>query len=188
MKQVQSAIAVFCVFLMAVPSFAQDQNTAAPGVAPALETSHHWYSPFTHKYEWRAQPPVSVSNSGRIDSLMRAGNLYLSLNEAIALALENNIDIEVQRYNFALADTDLYRARSGAPIHGVSASFGLVGSSGAPLGPAGGGTAAVVSQDPVLNSTLQWGHRTSPQQNTVTTGTTSLVTTSKMANFHVTQG
>jgi outer membrane protein len=187
MKQTQSFIAVLCVLLLAAPGgFAQDQNNT--GAAPQLETTHHWYSPFSKHYEWRPQPPVSVSNSSRIDALTRAGNLYLSLNEAISLALENNIDIEVQRYNFALADTDLLRARAGSPIRGVSSGGSLVGSSGFPLGPQGGGTASFVSQDPVLNSNLQWGHRTSPQQNTINTGTTSAVTTSKLANFGVTQG
>src|SRR5258708_5407567 len=186
MKQVQPLIAVVCVLLMAAPAgFAQDTQSGSP----TLEMSpHHWYSPFTHKYEWREANPVNVSNTARIDSLMRAGNLYLSLQEAISLALENNIDLEVTRYNFALANTDLFRAKSGAPIRGVSTGNGLLGSSGSPLGPAGAGTAFFVSQDPVLNSTLQWGHRTSTNQNTVTTGTTSSITTTKLYNFSVTEG
>jgi len=48
-------------------------------------------------------PPVNVSNTSRIDALLRAGNLYLSLSDAIALALENNLDVEIQRYEFSLA-------------------------------------------------------------------------------------
>src|SRR5258707_14714449 len=119
---------------------------------------------------------------------MRAGILYLSLQEAISLALENNIVLEVIRYNFALADADLFRAKSGAPIRGVSTGLGLLGSSGNPLGPAGAGTAVFVGQDPVLNSTVQWGHRTSTQQNTGTTGTTSSITTTTLSNFSATDG
>jgi outer membrane protein TolC len=189
MKQVQSSIAVLCVLLLAAPAgFAQDPQQPSEARVQMETLPHHWYSPFTHRYQWREAPPVSVSNSGRIDALMRAGQLYLSLNEAIALALENNIDLEVQRYNFALADIDLNRARAGAPIRGVPTGGGLVGSSGSPLGPAGGGTASFVSQDPVLNSTLQWGHRTQTQQNTITTGSTSSVNVTKVSNFSVTQG
>jgi len=189
MKQAQSSIAVLCVLLLAAPvGFAQDPQPPSEARVQMETLPHHWYSPFTNRYMWREAPPVSVSNSGRIDALMRAGQLYLSLNEAIALALENNIDLEVQRYNFALADIDLNRARAGAAIRGVPTGGGLVGSSGSPLGPAGGGTASFVSLDPVLNSTMSWGHLTNPQQNTITTGTTSLVTTQKLLNYGVTQG
>src|SRR5258706_9338616 len=143
MKQVQSLIAVLCVLLLAAPAgFAQD---SAPTPTVQMENiPHHWYSPFTHKYQWREAPSVNVSNSGRIDALMRAGQLYLSLNEAISLSLENNIDLEIQRYNFALADTDLYRARSGSPIRGVSAGQGLGGTHGRPPGPGGGGGGGVL--------------------------------------------
>ena len=79
----------------------------------------HWYTGLVRPYQPRIVAPVNVSNSGRIDSLLRAGNLYLSLPDAIALALENNLDIEVERYEFAFADADLLRAKSGASILGI---------------------------------------------------------------------
>src|SRR5258706_12254045 len=161
MKQVQSLIAVLCVLLLAAPAgFAQD---SAPTPTVQMENiPHHWYSPFTHKYQWREAPSVKVSNSGRMDALMRAGQLYLSLNEAISLSLENNIDLEIQRYNFALADTDLYRARSGSPIRGVSAGQGLVGSSGSPLGPAGGGGGAFLPPEAGVEKNHPIGDPASP--------------------------
>src|SRR6266852_8540125 len=71
-------------------------------------------------YQARPVPPVSFQNSGRIDSLMRAGQLYLSLPDAIALALENNLDIELQRTLPRIAGTDVQRARGGGQLRGLS--------------------------------------------------------------------
>jgi len=51
----------------------------------------------TDPYRPKAVPPPNVGNSGRLDSLLRGGNLYLSLQDTIALALENNLDIAIQR-------------------------------------------------------------------------------------------
>jgi outer membrane protein len=71
-------------------------------------------------YQARPVPPVSFQNSGRIDSLMRAGQLYLSLPDAIALALENNLDIELQRTLPRIAGTDVLRASGGGQLRGLS--------------------------------------------------------------------
>ena len=57
----------------------------------------------TRPYQQRYVPPINLVNSSRFDSLIRAGNLYLPAQDVIALALENNIDIEVQRYGPLLA-------------------------------------------------------------------------------------
>src|SRR5262252_2961050 len=107
MKHVQSYIAVVCALLVAAPpTFAQKPGEDTRG--PQLETGRpHWYSGMTEPYQPRTVPPVNVSNSSRIDALMRAGNLYISLSDAIALAIENNLDIEVERYEFSLAEADL---------------------------------------------------------------------------------
>jgi outer membrane protein TolC len=71
-------------------------------------------------YQARPVPPVSFQNSGRIDSLMRAGQIYLSLPDAIALALENNLDIELQRTLPRIAGTDVLRASGGGQLRGLS--------------------------------------------------------------------
>ena len=65
---------------------------------------------------------------------MRDGKLYLSMNDAVALALENNLDIAISRYNLNIADTDVLRANAGANTLGVS--LGLL--QGTPGGNAGG--------------------------------------------------
>ncbi len=155
----------------------------------------HWV---TRPYEPQAVPPVNLSNTVRIESLLRDGKLYLSLQDAISLALENNIDIEVERYLFPLAEADLLRAQAGQSTQGIptTTSAGATGLNATSaqsfflLSFTNGTANSFISPnpngfDPTINSVVQWGHVTSPQQNTVTTGTTSLVTTSTVANFNV---
>jgi outer membrane protein len=128
-----------------------------------------------------AQP--SFGNSPRIDSLMRDGKIYLSIEDAIALTLENNLDLDLARYNLNIADADLLRAKSGANILGVSTGIvqntpgGGVGGLGGTVGSGTGGTTVaaggagtgtnglvsttlgvgspITSFDPQLTSTLQ---------------------------------
>jgi outer membrane protein len=185
MKHVQSILASFCVFLTASQTYAQQQP--------------RWYSSITRPYEPKYVPPANITSTTRLSSLLREGKLYLSLQDAIALALENNIDIEVERYLYPLAEADLLRAQAGSSTQGFSTATtgGATGlnASGVQsfLGNYGGGGGASGFSaspnpngfDPTVNSTIQWGHITSPQQNTVTTGTTSLVSTNKLANFNI---
>jgi outer membrane protein TolC len=187
MKNVQSILVSFCVFL----SLAHAQQS--------------WYGSITRPYEPQPVAPINTSNSGRIEALLRNGKLYLSLQDAIALALENNIDIEVERYLFPLAQADVLRAQSGNSTQGFSTatsggSTGLAATSGqsflsilsqnsifTSLASGGGATVNPNGFDPTFNATYDWGHISSPQQNTITTGTTSLVTTSSIANFNIQQ-
>jgi len=222
MNQLQHLVAVLCVWMVASPPLSAQQppsqpqaptgqaktlqeNPGAPQDAvkedttPRIDNSGaHWYSRFQYPYLPRIVPPVNVSNTLRIESLMRAGNLYLSLQDAIALALENNLDIEVERYEFAFANADLLRAQSGASIQGIptSVTTGVptgvtsilgnantgIASSGAASSLAPGG-----SFDPTFTSLVQYGHITTPQQNTVTTGITSLVSVTKTIDFGISQ-
>ena len=69
---------------------------------------------------WAQGPPVSFQNSQRVQDLMRAGNLYLSLQDALALAIENNLDIELERYGFPAADAELLRAQGGGVTRGLN--------------------------------------------------------------------
>jgi outer membrane protein TolC len=71
-------------------------------------------------YEPPPVSPVKFQNSDRIFDLLRAGQLYLSLADAIALALENNLDIETQRYLPGIAQTDIQRAKGGGLLRGLS--------------------------------------------------------------------
>ncbi len=158
MKQVQSYIALLCVLLVASPGlYAQSLNDRTPKVDNG---GAHWYSRFTDKYTTISSPPINVSNSNRADSLIRGGKMYLSLNDTIALALENNIDVEVQRYNYLIADSSLRGSYAG--------------------------TGGVF--EPTFTSTVNWGHAASPATNVINSGGVAVsITDSKTRNFGLTQ-
>ena len=60
--------------------------------------------------------PAIFSNTGRIDQLLQNGKLYLSMDDAVTLALENNMDIAIARYTLSIADTDILRAKAGSAV------------------------------------------------------------------------
>jgi outer membrane protein TolC len=101
---------------------------------------------FLQPYAPRPLGQPNLGNSPRIDSLMRDGKIYLSVDDAIALALENNLDLEIARYNLNIAAADLLRAKSGANILGVNTGIvqntpgGGVGGLGGTVGSGTGGT------------------------------------------------
>ena len=102
----------------------------------------HLLQPYTP--QGVAQP--NLGNSARIDALMRDGKIYLSIDDAIALALENNLDLDIARYNLNIAEADLLRAKAGASILGVNTGIvqntpgGGVGGLGGTVGSGTGGT------------------------------------------------
>jgi outer membrane protein len=130
-------------------------------------------------YVPRHLPPPDLSNSPRIDGLLRDGKLYLSLDDAIALALENNLDIAIARYTLNIADTDILRARAGASILGtpigtvLNTPGGGVGGIGANSGAATGGTnlgagGIGAGTNGLVSSTLGFGPPTGPFDPVVT--------------------
>ena len=143
-------------------------------------------------YKQRNVAPINLANSGRLESLIRAGNLYLSAQDVIALTLENNLDIEIQRYNPILTREVTLRTKGGGAIRsvgtGVSAGPTSVSLTGVSLNSGGVGAGAVSSSgiltqlgpaipnfDPQISVFTQFAHSTSPQSNTFLTGTTSLI-------------
>jgi outer membrane protein len=68
----------------------------------------------------RAGRPLDFSDSTRLHDLVRAGNIYLSLHDALALAIENSLDIELQRYGLDVASSDLLRAKGGGTVRGLN--------------------------------------------------------------------
>lgn len=157
-------------------------------------------------------PPIRLANSNRLSQLIRAGKLYLTVQDAIGLAIENNLDLEVNRYGPLLAEWRLERANAGGLLRGVTSGNSQVGSvasgqgvtgsqasaglanSGSGVG--GGGGGATVSQigpvtanlDPVLQNTSLYSHTTYPQVNTVQSQTTALVQTAHIYNTSLQQG
>jgi outer membrane protein TolC len=107
-------------------------------------------------------PPVNLTNSPRLQSLERDGKLYISLRDAIALALENNLDIAYFRYNFPTAQADLLRTKAGGSVNGVNTSIvqgtqGGFSSSG--VGGGGGSSSGVTAAGAggLVTSTLGGG-------------------------------
>ncbi len=134
---------------------AQDLTTKTPEVSGYGGT--RLWSHMVWKYLPRDMPHTQYYNSNRLDALMRAGNIYLSLQDAIALALENNLDIEYHRYDRRQAETDILRASAGQLLRfipnsaragfnsaasGVLAGLGALGGSG---GGGGGGNSSILS-------------------------------------------
>ena len=149
-------------------------------------------------YQPRTVPPINLANTSRLDALIKAGNLYLTAQDVVSLVLENNIDIEVQRYGPLLAREVLRRAQGGGLLRsvgqGVAAgptSVSLAGVSvntnGAPATSAGGVNSSVLTQlgpsipslDPSISGFTQFQHQTIPQSNTLLSGTQSLVIDSR---------
>ena len=158
-------------------------------------------------------PPVRLSNSERLQSLIRAGTLYLTVQDAIALVLENNIDIEVARYNPILAEWQLERARAGGALPGVPAVASQAGSVASGQGVAGSEAAAgvvstqgnntnnktgnaTISQvgpvaqtlDPALQASSIFSHTSAPQFNSSLSFTAVLVSTTHVYNTSLQQG
>jgi outer membrane protein len=191
-------LALAACILAALSIVAAGQEAPA---APAPQTSStkplpvlNFSQPVSHfpnpvgPYIPRRLPPPNLANTPRIDQLMRDGKLYLSLDDAIALALENNLDIAIARYNLNIADTDVMRAKAGAQILGVNVGIvqntpgGGVGGIGTQVGSGTGGTTLgaggagagaggivgstagglfgplITSFDPIITGTLQEDH------------------------------
>jgi outer membrane protein TolC len=187
------------VMLMDLSALAQVQQTTltqapAPPVQPALRLDiPHSDNPFdAYRPSLVSQP--NLANSPRIDALVKDGVLELSLKDAIALALENNLDIAIARYNIPIAAADVLRTQAGGSFRGVNTGvvqntpgggvggFGT-GSSGAGAGGTSGGAGGagtgasglvtstlgtgtnVSSYDPSIVGTLNVEHYTEPLSN-----------------------
>ncbi len=139
-----------------VPAAPAPQSSAAGAWPQAIHLAdysrpQHAFPNLLQSYEQRQLPEPDLANSPMIDSLMHDGKIYLSIDDAVALALENNLDIELARYNLNIADTDYLRAKSGASILGVNAGIvqntpgGGVGGLGGTVGSGTGGTTVAAS-------------------------------------------
>jgi outer membrane protein TolC len=118
---------------------------------------------FLGPYRRPVVPPLFAGSQARLQGLIRDGKLYITLQDAIALALENNLDVEAQRYNLVLARTDAVRAAGGGSLRGIDYTVSEppngVGGPGSPLLAAEttntNPTAPTVTDLTALNSTAQ---------------------------------
>src|SRR3954466_8405223 len=189
---------------VSAPAFGQ---TTGP-VSLEMPKSRSPFSPYTSA----TTPEPSLTNSPGLTQLIRDGKLYLSLKDAIRLALENNLDIAIARYNLPIADMDILRTKAGGVFRGVNTGVvqgtpgGGVGGvgPGAPGAGAGGTTAAaggagagasglvqstlgvgtpVQSYDPVIIGTFGEEHQTTPLANLQIYGVPLLQLNTGQANF-----
>jgi outer membrane protein TolC len=166
-------------------------------------------------YRAHSVDPPNLSNGPRIESLIKGGKLFLSMNDAVALTLENNLDLAIARYNLNIAETDVLRAEGGASTLGVNTGIlqntpggtstglgGTVGSGSGGTNPGSAGTATgtnglvsstlgigstIVSFDPILTGTLQMD-RSHSRSTSGLNETTKLNTNTGTADFNYTQG
>ncbi len=177
----------------------------APAVSAQSSGLSTWWDNLTHRYSWQDVAPINLGNSSRLDQLMRAGKLYLSLQDAIALALENNLDIELQRYGPRISEAEFNRASAGGAVRvggagNVSNATTGQGALAAQLGGGGqlgGATVAAAAQtgqnggalnlDPVFTSNMSWAHQTIPQTSPFVTGNSALINQRTLATYGVTK-
>ena len=224
-----SLLAIILVVLVAGLGLAQNATPAAPAPQAAVNAAVQtpkpaqpfpdyskpkgpWYnllSPYTSRH---VQAP-SYANSPRIDAVFKNGTMYLSLQDAVALAIENNLDVAIQRYNIPIADTDVLRTKSGLFFRGVNAGViqgtpggnsgftatgSIVGTS-VGVGGAGAGAAGIVqstlgagpqpySFDPSITGNLYGERAQTPQATPLFAGAPTLGQNSTIANFTYNQG
>ncbi len=188
---------------------------AAPQPAVRLDIPHS-HNPLD-TYRSTAVPPVSLGNSARLDSLVHNGVLEISLQDAITLALENNLDLAIARYNIPIAEADILRTQAGGFFRGVNTGVvqntpggggvGSFGTSGAGSGAGGtsggaggagagasglvqstlGGGTFVNSYDPIISGSAGVQHSTIPLSNLSIYGTPTLKDNSITGNLQYAQ-
>lgn len=226
---VKQGIALICVYgMLASTTQAQTGSSSAPAAqatgtqtsAPQTSAPLRFEMPKSHNplnaYSPDYVPAPALANSARLDRLVRDGKLYLSLKDAIDLALENNLDLAIARYNLPIANTDILRTQAGGFFRGVNTGVvqgtpgGGVGGfgTGAPgagaggtsggAGGAGAGASGLVqstlgagttvsSYDPFISANGGEEHQTLPLSNLTLNGVPTLQTNSGQFNFSYAQ-
>ena len=213
----------------AAPQAVQNDTTKTPGLPQAPDPAptqplflRDTSMDYTHlkTYSWKhpllpytptGVPEPRLSNTPKLDDLLRDGKLYLSLPDALVLALENNYDIAIARINLDIADTDILRTMAGSTFRGVSTGLitntlggststitgggGPGGTSTASGGAASGASGLVLSTngggplpynfDPTLTGTTEFERATTQSSSVVQPSATSNTLTS---NYGYQQG
>jgi outer membrane protein len=179
----------------------------------AIEPVRPQTSALTRPYRAPDVPPARLADSTRLRGLIRAGMLYLTVQDAIALALENNLDIEVARYNPILSVWNLERSQAGGALPGVPGGASQAGSvangqgvagsqqaAGVGIpglnGNSGGSTNASIAQvgpitqvlDPLIQETSTFSHVTTPEPNVVVSGVPALASNSRVHTASIQEG
>ena len=151
------------------PAAAQAARPVAQGGVPiSLGVSKYNYThspkPFPNLFApYRTQfvDPGVLANSPRLEQLISNGKMNLSLQDAIALALENSMDIVVQRYNPWMADAGVLKARAGGTSYGTPAGTFVGSTANLPF----------LTYDPLLTQLIAFDDRNTPINNPFISGT-----------------
>ncbi len=100
----------------------QEQRMAVSPQRPFSVPIPHSHNPLS-PYLPSSVPPLDLENSPRLQNLIRDGKLYLSMQDVIALAIENNLDLSYFRYNFPIAQMDFARTKAGGTVNGVNTAI-----------------------------------------------------------------
>lgn len=186
-------------------------SVAAAQVLPPIAPIKPSGPSFIRSYKPVQVPELRTSGGLKLHGLIHAGTLYLTVHDAIELALENSLDLEIERYNILQADWQVQRAQSGGPLRGVTGANAVSVSVGAGQGVAGiarnggggggGGIATVAGAaliqqigpvtpqlDPILALSSDFSHQTTPFDQVILSGTTALVDTFRTYDAQLTQG
>ncbi|MFL6300397.1 MAG: TolC family protein [Terriglobales bacterium] len=141
MRRCCKAVAMFVTVFLLPFCFADDANAPKQTRPPDYSKPHSHIPDFFFPYIPRGVPPPNFTNTDRMSRVIRDGKLQLSLNDAIALALENNLDLVIARYNLSIADTDVLRTKAGAAARGVPTGVvqNTPGGTGSGIGSTSGG-------------------------------------------------
>ncbi|MBZ5558943.1 MAG: TolC family protein [Acidobacteriia bacterium] len=202
------------VFVAGLTALAQSQNSSGDAPAtggPALQDFSHGVSAFPgvlNPYRPGPITPLVLANSSRLHDLIRDGRLRLSLSNALALAIENNLDIAVQRYLRPIAEADMLRTSSGQAARGISGALvpsglsagalgvgvnqtGGTGGVGSAGGISGGGGAIAVGQsgtfDPAVSINASFDRTVAPLNSLVVAGVPQVTTSSAAATLNYSQ-
>jgi outer membrane protein len=199
-----SSLSTAVIFALASSSFAQLPEVSiqdprpTPVIGPLLRPLH---------LERRIVSAAKLSNSPRLESLVSAGNLYLSVQDVIALVLENNIDIAIQRFGPYLAREALRRTEGGGAIRsvgtpiypgpssvstlGVNVSTVGLAESGSGVGSGGGIIVAYGATPPNLDPSFYayagLQHTTYPESNTLVAEVSPLLDDNRQYQFQYSQ-
>ena len=199
----QVLAAVLCLSTAELPLWAQQA-----AIAPQKPGEPVIIRPYFSEYI----PPVRTRNSLRLQDLIRAGKLYLTAQDAIAMAIENNIDIEIARYNPLIQESQLRRQQAGGALAGIPSAASRIGTVQSGQGVAGSQQAAGVSGgqngqsnntanatvtqigsvtpvlDPIFQQVQTYSHRSSPQPLQRQSQTSNLISNTRNYQTAIQQG
>jgi len=175
------------------PAPALTSAQAAPAQVPFDQLLRPARNPID-PYRGKTVPPPSLANSVRLRSLVRDGKIYLSLHNAIDLALENNLDLVIARYNMPIAQMDILRTQAGGQVRGVNTGVvsgtpgggaGGAGAGGGAGGTTGGAGGAGAGASGIVSSTLGTGTPVSSYDPMITAQGDVDHTAQQLSNFQL---